>query len=136
MLISLTIAIDTGILLGIFFQELNYRKKLELIEKIGSKDRVISVITIAEIISKIYKKDENDDIVVRITNLLGKMTDESNIMPVTKEIATLAGKLKSKYKFALGDSIITATAIISGCDAILTEDQEFEKIEEIKVIRV
>jgi predicted nucleic acid-binding protein len=45
----------------------------------------------------------------------------------------LAGKIKSSYKVSLADSIIIATAILTGCDYLISLDPEIKKIDLIEV---
>lgn len=61
------------------------------------------------------------------------------IVPVTIEIAKLAGSLRSSYirkipkKLTYFDCIHLATAINSGCDLFVTGDKGFRDIKEIKM---
>lgn len=127
------ILIDTCIFLSILYGESGSERFVKFLT--GRKDCVISVITLSEILSSAYKKFEEEAVKAKI--LVEKFTGEENIVPVTKEIAEMAGKLKAKYSggFSLADAIILSTAIITECEAIATTDPEFEKIKEIKIIK-
>ncbi len=133
-MIDMPVAIDTNVFLSILYKEMDYQKCVDVIKKFEVNDRIISVITLTEMVSSIYTRSEEK--YTEGIALLERVVVENNIINVTKEIANLAGKLKSKYNFSLADSVILTTALILNCDAIITKDPEFEKVEEIKIIKI
>jgi predicted nucleic acid-binding protein len=59
------------------------------------------------------------------------------IIEVSEEIAKDGGILKAKYvsDLSYADAIIISTAVITGCDLLLTYDVEFFKVDEISVMK-
>jgi predicted nucleic acid-binding protein len=53
-----------------------------------------------------------------------------------REIAKLTAIIRAKYNFQLPDSIQIASAIVSNCDAFLTNDLALGKVTEIRAIVV
>jgi len=103
-----------------------------LSESIVDNDILItSVITILEFGVK-PEKENRQDIILQFRELLDRLNTRIEI--VDEEIATNAYKLRAKYKFLKGmDSIQLATAITSGCEEFITNDQKLERIEEINI---
>lgn len=97
----------------------------------GDEDLYISSITLTEILRSLIPKigeDEADDCIDDIMY-------RSILVPVTKEIAILAGKFKDKgFKGGTADAIILATARI-GNHKILTGDQHFKGLPDVVFIK-
>lgn len=53
---------------------------------------------------------------------------------IDAQIANEAAVLRAKYGLRTPDSIQVATAIISGCDAFLTNDLKIKVVTEIKIL--
>jgi predicted nucleic acid-binding protein len=62
--------------------------------------------------------------------------DRVEFIATDREIAKLTAIIRAKYNFQLPDSIQIATAIVSGCDAFLTNDVALKKVTEIRAIVV
>jgi predicted nucleic acid-binding protein len=120
--------IDTGIFASVLNKEQGYQSSLEFLEKIRSRkiEGFISVITIAEIISIYQRVGEEETVIARasVEGLIG----EERIVPVTKSIAELAGRVKAEFKVSLGDAFIAATAILIGCKYLVTLDPELRDV--------
>ncbi|MGH9877661.1 MAG: type II toxin-antitoxin system VapC family toxin, partial [Nitrososphaerales archaeon] len=54
-------------------------------------------------------------------------------IPVIKRIAESAGRIKASYKVSLGDAFIIATAILAGCETLVSLDPEIKEVDLIKV---
>lgn len=57
-----------------------------------------------------------------------------NIINLDNFIISKAIKLRQKYKISLGDSIIAATAIIYNLNLLTRNIEDFEKVEELKIV--
>ena len=57
-----------------------------------------------------------------------------NFIVTNREIAKLTAIIRAKYNFQLPDSLQIATAIVSECDAFLTNDVALKKVTEIRAI--
>jgi predicted nucleic acid-binding protein len=63
-------------------------------------------------------------------------SDRVEFVATDRKIANLAARIRANYNFQLPDSIQIATAIVSGCDAFLTNDIALRKVTEIRAIVV
>jgi predicted nucleic acid-binding protein len=63
-------------------------------------------------------------------------SERVEFIAVDREIAKLTAIIRAKYNFQLPDSIQIATAIVSNCDAFLTNDIALKKVTEIRAIVV
>src|SRR5207247_4062211 len=53
-------------------------------------------------------------------------------VPVTVEIGERAAELRAQYNVTLTDALQIATAIVSGCDALLTNDLDLKRVQDIR----
>ncbi len=63
-------------------------------------------------------------------------SDRVEFVNTNREIAKLTAIVRAKYNFQLPDSIQLASAIVSNCDAFLTNDLALRKVTEIRAIVV
>lgn len=62
---------------------------------------------------------------------------EINIKSIDREIAEKAAKIRAEYKFfKTMDALQLATACLSGCDLVLTNDKQLKQFKEIKCLTV
>lgn len=127
------VLIDTGV----FVNFLNDEPKAEFSEKLleqiqdGKIEGLISTISIAEIFSLYYRISEKRT--MHAKSFVESIIEDDNIIPTFKPIAELAGKIKSSYKVSLGDSVIIATAMLAGCDCLVSLDPEIKKVDLVEV---
>lgn len=93
---------------------------------------VTSAITLAEILS--FKKLQEDRILFEDTKTRLRQTPGLLIIPVDEAISEVSSIIKYKYSVVLPDAIQIATAVVSGQDALITNDRGLQKIREIKVL--
>jgi predicted nucleic acid-binding protein len=129
------ILIDTGVFVNVLNKEKGSDSSVELLEKIRSKkiEGFISVMTIAEIISIYGRLDEEETIVAKTS--IEALIGEDRMVPVTKQIAELAGKVKADHRMSLGDAFIVATAISINCEYVVSLDPEIRQVDN-KLIKV
>jgi predicted nucleic acid-binding protein len=94
---------------------------------------VISSITLAECLVFPIKRGFTD-LEKAFEEILN--SERVEFVATDREIANLAARIRAKYNFQLPDSIQIATAIVSGCDAFLTNDIALRKVTEIRAIVV
>jgi predicted nucleic acid-binding protein len=104
----------------------------KLIQRIVRKELRVasSVITIAELYGIIGRILGIDVVKTRIASIKA-----SNIefIPVTEEIAQLAGKIiQSIRRIPLADAIIAATALVNAKGVVITDDRHFNFIKGVK----
>ncbi len=119
--------VDTGIFVSVLNEEPKYEKAATFLENVMQNkfDAFISVITISEILSVYHKISEKEAIRAKayIETIFGK----DMIVPVIKEIAEIAGKIKATHKMSLGDAVIVASSIMMGCNYLVSLDPEIRK---------
>lgn len=64
--------------------------------------------------------------------LIGR--DDYSLELVTVDIAIAAGEFRARYGLRTPDAIHAATAIASGCDAFLTNDRDFRRLQDLDVL--
>ncbi len=100
----------------------------------NNKPIITSVITVEEYLVYPYQNNipEKETAFFDFTGDLG-----INILPITLDIAKKAAMIRAKYKhFKAMDSLQLATAIESGCDLFLTNDNQLKQFSEIKCVTV
>jgi len=93
---------------------------------------VTSTLTLAEILS--FEKLQEDRVLFEETKTRLRQTPNLEIISVDAVISEIAAILKYKYSIALPDAIQIATGVVSGQEAIITNDRGLQKIKEIKMI--
>ncbi|MEZ4636810.1 MAG: PIN domain-containing protein [Caldilineaceae bacterium] len=91
-----------------------------------------SVITLTEVLSR-PKQLRLPVLEQRYTTLLQKSRNFL-LQPVTVQVALQAADLRARYNLRTPDAIHVATALTAGCEALLTNDRQLKRIEEITVL--
>lgn len=58
------------------------------------------------------------------------------LVDINLDIAVEAARIRGSYNFAIPDSILLASALHTGTDAFITNDQKLLKFPELKVIEL
>jgi predicted nucleic acid-binding protein len=104
----------------------------------GRSEGLISTVNLAEFhrgITRKYSKKIADKHIIWIRE------SQISIVPLDEVTALLASKKKQHYAragspFAWGDAFCLATALEMKCDCLVTSDSEFDKVDEIEVMKV
>jgi len=104
----------------------------------GEHEAHISLITVAELMNVISR--EYGEREARVQHAYLKRSPLIR-EPVTEEVASNAGLLKTRYRFSLADAVILSTAIAKKTDVLLTGgDKQYEKewkdITEMQVLKL
>ena len=95
-------------------------------------DLFTSTLTLTEIIKFLYQNHESPE---NIRQVLSEIGIRSLVIPVTEEIAILAGEFRSEgFKGGIADTIILATAR-SGGHKVVTGDPHFKAISDAVFIK-
>lgn len=100
----------------------------------GEIEAVISPVTLAEcMVQPIQRKDiklQEDFVDFLLAGEPIFMVDTDT------EIGYQAAYLRAKYNLKIPDALQVATAIRSGCEALLTNDDQFQRVSELRVLMV
>jgi uncharacterized protein len=123
------VLIDTGVFVNVLNKEKGFESSVRMLEKVRTQKLAgfISVMTIAELVS-IYRRLGEEETVVAKANIEA-LIGEDRIIPVTKDIAEAAGKIKAEYKMSLADALIVATSAMVGCDYLASLDREIKQVD-------
>ncbi len=119
---TVKVFVDTTVFVSVLNKEDGYENSALFLEKILQKkiDGFISVTMIAELLSLYYKISEKEAIISK--TYIESIFAEEKIIPVLKDIAEAAGKIKAAYKTSLGDALIIASALAVKCDHLVALD--------------
>ncbi|WP_456366771.1 PIN domain-containing protein [Thermococcus sp.] len=97
--------------------------------EIVERGTFISTVAIAELFSGRETRDPIKR--EKITKLLSHF----EALPVTPEVAMLAGEIRRDYQVPLGDAIIAATAVAHGLTVVTGNVKHFARIEGISILK-
>jgi predicted nucleic acid-binding protein len=89
---------------------------------------IISSQVINELANCLFKKSSLNG--QRIIEIIAKILEVVDIIPLTPEITLIAVEIKERYGFSFYDSLIVAAALSAQCDVLLTEDLQHQQIIE------
>ena len=98
----------------------------------GALGAVTSPVTLAEcLVHPIRQQDTalQQDFIDLIT--AGNNTE---FVMIDQVIAQTAAELRARYNLLLPDAFQAAVAIVSGCDALLTNDRGLQRVTELKIL--
>lgn len=99
---------------------------------VGALTLVTSPVTLAECLV-LPLRNAHADIAELFTDLLthGPHTD---FVAIDQTIGALAAELRAKHNLHLPDAIQASVAIVSGCDAFLTNDPKLKRVTALTVV--
>jgi predicted nucleic acid-binding protein len=95
---------------------------------------ISSTITLAEVL--VMPKQTGNYVYEQAYREMLLNTDHIETQAVTHEIAEQAAALRATYRLRTPDALHVATAIVTRCDAFLTNDYGLERVKEIAVLVV
>jgi len=98
-------------------------------EAAGSLEIVVSSIALAEVLAGPLKAGNE-----ALANRYRRAMEMWQIVPVDADIAVLAARLRALHGLRLPDAIHAATAISSGCAALVTHDRDFARLKGLRII--
>lgn len=91
-----------------------------------------SPITLAECI--VHPVRNSDERMLQIYRNLIQRGENTQFVQIGSEAAEIAARLRANMAISLGDALQIGSALVSGCQAILTNDRRLAKIQEIQVV--
>lgn len=132
---SSVVFFDTAPFIYYFEDHPAYGQKVDyLIELIYRRDCsfVTSFITYLELITK-PKQLKREDLVAKYRDFFTN-SESLSLYPFNLMVSEKAADIRVLYGFKTPDAIQIATALICGVDLIITNDTEWKKIHEIRVL--
>jgi len=99
--------------------------------KITIKINQINLLEVYYKICNVYNQDEANKTMIKIREFPIEI-----IIGLKEDVFNEAGKIKSKYKIPLGDSIAVAECIIGNGILVTSDHNDFEKIEKKENIKI
>ena len=129
------ISFDTSAIIYYLQKVQPYRRWLEpIIDSIEAGDRlmVLSVLAEAELLVHPLRHNSGE----AVDRVLAFVKDRSvNLVAVDRGLARDAASIRAKYNLTLVDSVIVATAITAGCEALVGNDKTCaQRVTEIPYI--
>lgn len=107
------------------------RPIFDLIDR-GQLEGVTSPVTLAECLVK-PKQLGLVDLQRRFISFLTN-TEGIVFVELGERIGTIAAEIRSQYDLKLPDALQIAAAIVSGCEAFLTNDTQLKRVTELRVL--
>jgi predicted nucleic acid-binding protein len=129
------IALDTMIFIYAFEKHPVYLPLVKSFFREVERGRIITVtstITLAECLVYPFRA-KAIELAARYKTLFRDFPHLS-VIPVTEEIAERAAWLRAQYQMKTPDAIQLATALISGSQFFLTNDEDLPRVDEIQVL--
>ncbi|NPV68436.1 MAG: type II toxin-antitoxin system VapC family toxin [Anaerolineae bacterium] len=121
----------------IYYVELNpdYTARMDAIVaaiETASIEAVSSVITLVEVLSHPMKVGDQR-LIQEYRDILVN-SGEFRLVPVTARIAEYAAEMRARYNLRTPDALHVSSAVLTGCDAFLTNDAGLERVTEIRIL--
>jgi predicted nucleic acid-binding protein len=94
---------------------------------------IVSTITETELLIR-PKRFGDREAEERINDLLSE--DGFTVVPVDRPIARQAAELRARHNLALADAIIVATAVVTRCEAVVSNDGKWKRVTEIPFVHL
>ncbi len=121
----------------IYYVEANpsyFAKMLQVVSIAKTADLkvITSVLALAEVLVLPFRQD-SQRLLQAYQNML-LYEDAFALNPVTADICILAAEMRARYRLRTPDALHVATAILSHCEAMLTNDKDMTRITELSVL--
>lgn len=121
----------------IYFIESNpiYREKVSQVFRVADENEVTFVtspITLAECLVIPYRQgleQLRQDFIDLITG-----GEQTIFVPISAEVGQRAAQLRAEYGFALPDALQVAVALMTNCDAFLTNDRRLARVQQLRAL--
>lgn len=126
------IGLDVNIVLYYLHRDKSFGKQsLRLLTAIKNKIKVISTLVYTE--AFVYVFAEDNQLLMREQLKALESIPKLQIIAPARQICLTASQLRAAYKIKTPDAIHIATAIDSGCDVFITNDDHLKRVQEITV---
>jgi predicted nucleic acid-binding protein len=98
----------------------------------GAINVITSAITITETLTKPLKM--GDKRLEQDYREIFDNTQHISLFPVTASVAERAAELRAQYNLKTPDALQVATAIVTNCDAFVTNDLGIKRVKEVRIL--
>lgn len=98
----------------------------------GELSAVTSPITLAECLVVPYR-EKRENLRALFTELITS-GNGTHFATIDHVVADKAAELRARYNLSLADALQLAVALIAGCDAFLTNDSTFSRVDDLAMI--
>lgn len=127
--------LDTAPLIYYFEEYPSYISKMDRIFDLIGTSRV-ATFSAVHILTEVMVKPlqtGNHELAQEYRDILVN-SDAYTLVPVTLPIAESAAVLRARYNLRTPDALHVATAISTGCDALLTNDAGLKRVQELPIL--
>lgn len=103
--------------------------------RVGKDELIIPAVVVAEVYRKLFEKGTSEQVIQTIFREL-EMIDKVQFISIDKLIAIEAAKVSHTNNIPLIDSIVAATGKLLKCHFILGKDEDLQKLEKRKYIKL
>ncbi len=129
------LAFDTAPLIYFIERNANYLERMRNIMQqvnAGQPNGLVSVLVLSEIL--VYPMKTNDLELAQKYETMLINSENFSLIIVNHDVAKKAAELRAQYNLKTPDALHLATAIVSGADAFLTNDNGFKRVAAIKIL--
>lgn len=129
------LAFDTAPLIYFIERNATYLERMRNIMQqvnVGQPNGLVSVLVLSEIL--VYPMKTNDLELAQKYETMLINSENFNLIIVNHDVAKKAAGLRAQYNLKTPDALHLATAIVSGADAFLTNDNGFKRVSEINIL--
>lgn len=122
--------VDSAPLIYYVEENSTYLEMMRVVVKIVDETDLVaysSVLTLAEVLVLPLRK--GDQGLVQAYQEILLTGDDYELVVITPEVAVTAAEIRARFGLGTPDSVHLATALETGCDAILTNDRDFLRIQ-------
>jgi predicted nucleic acid-binding protein len=99
----------------------------------GEVTVIVSAITEGELLVR-PEREEDEEAIERIGDLLSE--DGFHVVAVDRRSARLAARLRAQHGLGLVDAIIVSTALMNGCEAVVSNDGKWRRVTEAPIVNL
>ena len=127
--------VDTAPLIYYFEEYSSYISKMDRIFDLIATTPVVTFSAV-HILTEVMVKPlqtGNDELAQEYRDILVN-SDAHTLVSITVPIAESAADLRARYNLRTPDALHVATAISTGCDALLTNDAQLKRVQELPIL--
>ena len=127
--------LDTGPLIYYFEENSSYISKMDRIFGLIAASPLVTFSAV-HILTEVMVKPlqtGNDELAQEYREILVN-SDAHTLVSITVPIAESAADLRARYNLRTPDALHVAAAISAGCDAMLTNDAQLKRVQELPIL--